>query len=354
MDADDPVLGHATAWTNTLSERCDEVTVITMTAGRIAVEDNVTVHSLRKERGYSEPRRLLRFYRLLFRILRERQIDACFAHMAPLFTVLFAPIARRRGIPILLWYAHTSVSPTLRLAHALADRCVTSTPAGFRLKSDKLFSLGQGVDVERFHPPAENGPLYDRTVISVGRITRVKRIEEMLEALAVVRREHGIDLELRLTGAPATPEDKGYEASLKALAEDLELNGVVRFEGPVPFHQVPAAYHDGALFLNLSETGSLDKAILESMASGCIPISRNAAFQAVARDNDLDFLVPENGPASVAERITSLLKRPVTERQSLVGRLREIVVAEHSLDQLGDAVMEQLRTLTEPPRIGHG
>ncbi len=119
MDADDPVLGHTTAWVNALSRHCDEVTVITMTAGRIAVEGNVTVHSLRKERGYSEPRRLLRFYQLLFRVLRERRTDACFAHMAPLFATLFAPVAARLsdaspGCPVgLSCFEMRSVSPSI-------------------------------------------------------------------------------------------------------------------------------------------------------------------------------------------------------------------------------------------------
>jgi glycosyltransferase involved in cell wall biosynthesis len=348
MDADNPVLGHATAWTNALSERCDEVTVITMTAGRIAVEENVTVHSLRKERGYSEPRRLLRFYRLVSRVLRERRIDACFAHMAPLFTVLFAPVARLRGIPILLWYAHGSVTPTLRLAHAVADRCVTSTPAGFQIRSDKLFMLGQGVDVERFHPPAENGPLYDRTVISVGRITRVKRIEEMIDAAAIVRREHGLDLQVRLFGAPHTADDQRYEAELKQRAHGLDLNGFVSFEGPVPFHAVPTAYHRGGIFLNLSETGSIDKAILESMASGCIPVSRNSSFEAIARGNDLDWLVPGEGADRVAGRIVGVLARPRGERAALGSRLRNIVAEQHSLDRLSDSIMDHLGQLAAP------
>jgi hypothetical protein len=118
MDADDSTLGHTTAWTNALARRCDHVSVITMTAGRLAVDPNVEVRSLGKERGASEPCRLRRFYGLVRSALRARRIDACFAHMAPLFTVLFAPVARRAGVPILLWYAHTSVTPVLRLAHA--------------------------------------------------------------------------------------------------------------------------------------------------------------------------------------------------------------------------------------------
>lgn len=350
MDADDPVLGHTTAWTNALSRRCEQVAVITMRAGRIAVEENVTVYSLGKERGWSEPRRLVRFYRLIHRVLRERRVDACFAHMAPLFTVLFAPVARPARIPILLWYAHKSVTPTLHLAHAAASRCITSTPTGFRLRSDKLFVLGQGVDVERFGPPTENGPMYDRTMVSVGRITPVKRIEEMLDALAIVRREHGLELRLRLFGAPYSADDRRYASELERHAQQLGLNGLVTFEGPVPFHSVPEAYHSGGVFLNLSETGSIDKAILESMASGCIPVSRNSSFESIARDNDLDWLVPEGGAERVAERIVDVLERPRGDRAQVAARLRQIVAEQHSLEHLTDAIAAHLEDLARGRR----
>jgi glycosyltransferase involved in cell wall biosynthesis len=327
-----------------------------MVAGRLDTEPNVTVHSLGKERGWSEPRRLLRFYAILRSVLREHEIDACFAHMAPLFTVLFAPAAKRARIPILLWYAHTSVTPTLRLAHAVADRCMSSTPAGFRLRSDKLFIVGQGVDTDRFRPPAANGSLNDpdrdRTVVSVGRITPVKRIEEMIEALAILRRERGLDVRLRLFGGPLISEDRRYEASLRRLARDRGLNGLVRFEGPVPFGEVPAAYHRGGLFLNLSETGSIDKAILESMASGCIPVSRNTSFEAIARENELEWLVPDEGATGVAERIVQVLERPKPDRAEISHRLRRVVTEDHSLDRLADAILGHLRQLSRARSVG--
>jgi glycosyltransferase involved in cell wall biosynthesis len=346
MDADDSVHGHTTAWTNALARRCESVSVITMRAGRIEVEDNVSVHSLGKERGLSEPRRLRRFYGLVRSIMGARRIDACFAHMAPLFTVLFAPVAKRSGIPVVLWYAHTSVTPTLRMAHALADRCLTSTPAGFRIPSKKLFVVGQGVDLEQFRPPTDNGPPYDRTVLTVGRITPVKRLEEMIDAIAILRGT-GMDLDLKLFGAPFATDDRRYESSLRQRATERELNGHVSFEGAMPFHEVQTAYHAGGLFLNLSETGSIDKAILESMASGCIPVSRNSSFREVAREHGLEWLVPGPGPREVAERIADVMRRPKDERAALAGRMREIVAADHSLDRLSYVSIGHLRELSE-------
>jgi glycosyltransferase involved in cell wall biosynthesis len=345
LDADDPVLGHTTDWTNALARRCEHVSVITMRAGRLAVEPNVTVHSLGKERGFSEPRRLARFYNLIGEVLRERRIDACFAHMAPLFAVLFTPLARVNRIPILLWYAHSRVSPTLRLAHALVDRCVSATADGFRLRSDKLFLVGHGVDVERFRPPGSEGPGYDTTAVSVGRIAPIKHIDEMINAIAIMRNAHGTAVCLRLFGEPATADDGRYDTRLRQLTHEKGLDRQISFEGSLPFDEVPAAYHCGALFLNLSETGAIDKAILEGMASGCIPISRNASYVAIARANGLGWLVPKPGAEAVADRIRGVLERAATERATITGQLRQIVVEEHSLDRLADSLIIHLEEL---------
>ena len=87
-DADDDVLGFTTDWVNALAASCERIFVITMSAGRIAVAENVQVYSIGKEQGYSEPRRATEFYRTLSRLLRNERIDACFAHMMPLFAVM--------------------------------------------------------------------------------------------------------------------------------------------------------------------------------------------------------------------------------------------------------------------------
>ena len=344
MDAAHSELGHATAWVNELARRSDHVSVITMFAGQLAVDDNVTVHSLGKELGRSEPERLVEFYRLVRRVVREQRIDACFAHMAPLFTVLFAPVARRHGIPVLLWYAHPTVTPTLRVAHALADRCVTASRESFPLPSDKLYVVGHGIDTQRFTPPADVDGSYEHTALAVGRITPRKHLDEIVEAVAILERERDQMLRLELIGGPSTAADHEYVARLRRSVTALRVEHLVRFRGPIPFSDIPSCYHRGMLSLNASDT-ALDKAILESMASGCIPVSRNPAFQALASVHGLDWLVPAPGPQGLADCIRRALQRGRDERDSLVAELRRIVVDEHSLSTLSDRLVAHLGEL---------
>jgi glycosyltransferase involved in cell wall biosynthesis len=345
MDVSHTSLGFTTHWTNALARRSGHVSVITMTAGELALEPNVTVHSLGKERGFSEPRRLAEFYRLVYKVLRERRIDVCFAHMAPLFAALFAPVAKARRIPILLWYAHGSRSRTMRVAHALADRAVTSTPASFNIPSDKLFVIGQGIDVNVFRPPEETPPHYETTAITIGRVSRSKGIDEMLAALARVREEHGLDLRLEVTGEPLTDEDRRYAEALLHSAESLRIADAVTFAGRAPYAEVASRYQRGSLFLNLSETRSMDKAILESMASGCVPISRNESFRQLAEEHGLQSLVPGAGPEALASSMVRALGLSPIERDRLVRRLRGIVEQEHRLDSLIEKLMGHLGEL---------
>ena len=111
--------------------------------------DNVYVYSVGKEKGYSEPRRAIEFYRYLTRILANHRINACFARMMPLFAVMGAPLLKAKGIPIILWYAHGHVSRMLRMAEKVVDKIVTSSPQGCRLQSSKVLVIGQGIDTQR-------------------------------------------------------------------------------------------------------------------------------------------------------------------------------------------------------------
>jgi glycosyltransferase involved in cell wall biosynthesis len=319
--------------------------VITMYAGRLDVPANVFVYSLGKEHGRSRVRKVVAFYRLVLTIIRREQLDVSFAHMTPLLAALFFPIAKIRKIPILLWYAHKSVPVTLRIAHPLVDRCLASTPEGFRLQSRKVFFVGQGINTATFTPPAKIPPGYESTWLSVGRIAPIKQVHEMIAAVALVR-DSGIDVQLVLAGGELTARDRAYRRSLRQLCCELGLDGAIHFQGAVSFRDIPNWYRRAGFFLSLSESGSLDKTILESMASGCIPVSRNEAFQDLALRHGLGELVPGPGPQGAAECMAALVNDTDAERRRhLRRRLRAIVVAEHGLDSLADQVVDHLREI---------
>ncbi len=350
-DADDDVLGFTTDWVNGLAARCERVFVITMSAGRIAVADNVQVYSVGKERGYSEPRRAVEFYRLLARLLRTERIDACFAHMMPLFAVMGWPLLRLRGIPIVLWYTHAHVSWMLRVATPLVDRVVTASRGGFNLPTDKLRIIGHGIDVERFRPePEARIGTTAFVLLTVGRIAPIKRLEILIQSLSRLpeRLPDGRTVIVRFVGNPLSPRDHSYAAKLRKLACELGVAERVEFCPATPFTFVDRTYRETDLFVNSSNHDGIDKTVLEAMSSGLPIVTTIATFAEIFDHGQIKLChAPRGNATALADRLIVLLNMPETERLLLGLALRETVCRGHSLAALCGRLMAQFSELTE-------
>lgn len=338
-DADDAVLGFTSDWLNALAARCEAVDVITMQAGRLAVAPNIRVYSLGKERGFSEPRRAWVFYRTLTGLLQHQRYDAAFAHMSELFAVMGAPLLKLAGVPLTLWYAHKSTPPLLKLAEKWVDHVVSASAESFRLPSRKLHIIGHGVDTERFTPPLNltpQPPLQGErgsgfTLVSAGRIAPVKRLETIIAALDTLR---DTDVRLRIVGAAAAP-DAEYAARLREQAADLP----VEFVGAVTHAEMAQVYQQADALVNMSQTGSIDKAVLEAMACGLPVITANEAFQGMLAPWAETLLVPPESPEALPVRVRRLLALSADERREMGMALRQIVVEGHSLNGLIEGLM---------------
>lgn len=330
-DADDPALGFTTDWLNALAARCEAVDVITMQAGRLAVARNVRVYSLGKERGASEPRRAWVFYRTLAGLLRRQRYDAAFAHMSELFAVMGAPLLRLAGVPLTLWYAHKATPPLLRLAEKWVDHVVSASPESFRLPSRKLRIIGHGVDTERFQPSPRAAQENTFTLVSAGRIAPVKRLETIIAALDTLR---DLDARLRIVGAAAA-QDAVYAARLRQQAAGLP----VEFVGAVPHAEMARVYQQADALINMSQTGSIDKAVLEAMACGLPVITANEAFQGMLAPWAETLLVPPESPEALPARVRRLAALSPDERRAMGAALRQIVVEGHSLSGLVEQLM---------------
>src|SRR5437870_12043767 len=104
---------------------------------------------------YSEARPAFEFYLHLFRILRLGRVDGCFSHMMPEFSALGGLVLRARGIPLVTWYAHPSLTLPVTLAHFFSNRIVTSLPSAYPYRRDKVSVIGQWMDTSLFAPRSE-------------------------------------------------------------------------------------------------------------------------------------------------------------------------------------------------------
>ncbi len=251
--------------------------------------------------------------RLGWHILVEvPRCDTVFCHMAPIFVILAAPWAKLWGKKVIFWYAHKSVTSKLRLATWLADRIVTSTSEGFRLVSSKVEIVGQGIDMQKFRPGNEKPKPF--SLLTIGRIAPVKNLEVIINAVNEIP-----EATLTIIGEPALPQDVAYLTDLKKLANDR-----VHFLGKISHRELPARYQAHHIFINVSRTGSLDKTIVEAMASGCTVISSNDAARAFLPG---DLVVSGGDAKELAQTIRTVATKSYPE-------LREYAIQHHSLQSL--------------------
>src|SRR5882724_2899416 len=335
-DLDDPILGFTTRWVQALAERVECVHIITMRAGRVEVPGNVRVYSVGKEKGYSEPRRAELFYRHLFRILGEERIDVCFSHMMPIFTLLAAPVLKRKGIPIVTWYAHPSLTWTLKLAHHLSNCMVTSLATAYPYKHDKLIVVGQGIDTELFTPdpqvPPDNPPL----ILCVGRLSPVKDHPTLLSAAALVRERLGNPFRVVIVGEPAGPQDEPYVRSLHQQVKELALEGIVLFQPAVPMASLPSWYRRCTVHVNLTPIGFGDKVVWEAMACGRPCLVANEGFRETLGIWGDHLIFRYGGPLALAERLEWILLSRKREKDQIGAYLQNQVLRLHGLERLAN------------------
>jgi glycosyltransferase involved in cell wall biosynthesis len=340
VDEKHVTLAFGLRWIEELACRFDHVDVVTMHKGQYHLPANVKVWSVGRERGYSELRRFFRFYFIVWRILRQRQIDVVFTHMIHVFVILFWPLGKIFGIRNVLWYAHGATPIGLRLAHMAADRVVSSTPEGFRLRSKKVKFLGQGVDTALFGSGRRTNASVFR-VLSVGRIAPVKGLEILLDVMNYWHTPDGRPWELQIVGAATSESERAYEAEMIHKAELLQKIGRVVLSGRLNPAEIAELLKQADVFINLSRTGSLDKAIVEALATGCPVISCNEAFRALAEEGGCNNFSISCNAGELASALTRVACMSSLERADLERRLRDLVVKNHSLDGL----IERLHTV---------
>lgn len=338
IDKKDPVLGFFHLWLEELARQSDSVVALCLYLGEHHLPSNVKIFSLGKEEGISRLKYLYRFYKVIW---REREAyDQVLVHMNQIYVILGAPLWRLLRKKIGLWYAHGSVSFSLRLAEKLTHLVLTSTPSGFRLPSRKVTVVGQGIDTEQFKPDFQGGKEGDFTLISVGRLSPVKGLEKIVKAVKILK-DRAVVVKLVLIGGADTEDQTKYFSRLQKMVKDEGLENQVRFLGSLPNDEIIFHLRKAEVFVNMSGTGSLDKAILEAMACGLPIITSNEAIRSVLPPGYLKGAYLENSDseslARETERIRSL---SLEERRRRGEEMRKIVESQHNLKGLVSKIIE--------------
>lgn len=330
VDQRDPVLGFFHRWLVEFAKHCESVLVICLREGQHQLPGNVKVLSLGKETGKSRIKHLRRF---IYYIVRNLSIyDAVFVHMNPEYVLMgrwLWKIMRKRTV---LWYTHKSTTLKLRLASRMVNVICTASPESFRLKRRNVVVTGHGIDTEIFAAPRAK-PVDFMRIVTVGRISKSKGVHTMLEAASLLPR-NGVPYRFTIVGGPVTRADERYYDELLQQIDTLHLQEFVGFAGPKDGTEIPAILARSDVFLHASDTGSLDKAMLEAMAARCVVLSSNDSAEVVLNAGHDALFVHHSDAGSFALALQRIYEMGESNRAEIGERLRREVTEHHSLTTL--------------------
>ncbi len=348
IDKNDDVLGFFHRWVLEFAKYCEKVTVICLQKGEYDLPKNVKVLSLGKEKNFKvnsiinsrvnyRVKYVFNFYKYIFK--ERKNYDAVFVHMNPEYVVLGGIFWRLMGKKVGIWYAHGYVSLFLKTSLIFSDFIFTSSKKGCRLNSDKVKVVRQGIDVDYFKPLQKeiNNKIF--TITTIGRISPIKDYETLIEAAYILKKE-GFDFKIIIIGGADTFDQKKYFDKLNNLVIEKNLGDVIYFNGPVANKDILNYLHNTNLFVNMSRTGSLDKAVLEAMACGIPIITSNEAFYEEI-DKFKQYLLFKEGDSFVlAKKIKSIYCLKKEELSKISHYVCKLVKQRHSLGNFISSIME--------------
>ena len=257
VDKNDPILGFFHSWILEFAQKIDSVTVICLEEGQYDLPSNVKVLSLGKEKGRSKLKYIFNFYKYIWQ--ERKDYDTVFVHMNPIYIILGGLWWKLRQKKIFLWYTHK------------ADQIFTASNESLRLVTNKKMVTGHGIDIALFKPHPEVSK--ENIFLTVGRISEVKNNIKMLSLLKLAP-----NFKLQIIGLPITESDKIYYQLLIQKIKEEELTSRVEFIDHCPQGKLLSFYQRAKVFINFSDTGSLDKAVLEALAMNVPVLTTNEAF----------------------------------------------------------------------------
>jgi glycosyltransferase involved in cell wall biosynthesis len=178
--------------------------------------------------------------------------------------------------------------------------------------ASKIVVIRNGVDTARFEVPDEGDRIRGelglapgtRMVTVVSRLTRLKGLENFLEAAAMLKPRYP-DVRMLIVGETA-PGQGGYLTELNALAERLGVGDRVIFTGLRS--DVPALLGSASVAVMPSLNEALSNVLLESMAAGAPVVATRVGGTPEALVDGVNGLLVEPGDSrEIADAVGRLL-----------------------------------------------
>lgn len=340
IDKDDSVLGFFHGWLLEFAKNFESLIVICLYSGEYDLPSNIKVLSLGKEYGESRFKYLVRFF---YYIISERDnYDNVFVHMNHVYVNLGGLLWKLMRKKICLWYNHKMGSFDLNLALMVADKIFYTSPFSYvaSKKLDKSAMMSAGIDTNIFN--YKNKRVGNKSILYLGRISPVKNIDLLIKAGKILTLE-GYDFKISIYGRPVNRDsDIAYNNEIRRQAISMVSEKKIEFFDEVSNYKTPIIFNNHGIFVNMTNSGSLDKAVLEAMACGCLVIVSNKSFKGVLPEQ---LIFEEGSVESLVESLKYAFMLDKAIRDEIILQEIAYVKRTHSLNALALSIKEAYELL---------
>ena len=339
VDKNDPTLGFFHDWIIELSKKAESVSVVCLKKGSMDLPSNVTLYSLgksnaeqtRNRRGTMRIKYILNLYKYLSKL--SGSYDKVFVHMNQEYVLLAGLYWKMKKIPVYTWRNHPNGGILTNIAVLLSTKVFSTSKASFVARFKKAVIMPVGIDVKIFKPL--DGVIRKKhSVCMVGRISPIKHIELGLMALKKLI-DSGVQVSLDILG-PIAERDQSYANVLRDYVNKNNLASFVNFLSPVASSKLAEIYSSYEICLNLTESGSFDKTIVEASACGAIPLVSNISLWHLLPE----VCITNDSLEAVALSLEKLLN--VHEQMEIQEKLKSFVESQ-SLDNLMEKLFLEMK-----------
>jgi glycosyltransferase involved in cell wall biosynthesis len=212
-------------------------------------------------------------------------------------------LTKRRFLPVYRWVLRYGISSAIAVSEDLRRYLIDT----FSLPPERVATIPNGIDFERFRVPVDTAPLRgelgiregEQIIGSVGRLTEQKGMEYLLRALALLAARRG-DVRLIIVG------DGERRGDLELLAGRLRLGERVIFTGIRK--DIPALMRLFDVFALSSLWEGQPITILEAMAAGKAIVATAVGGSAeILGHGEFGALVPPRDERALAAAIGEML-----------------------------------------------
>jgi D-inositol-3-phosphate glycosyltransferase len=179
-----------------------------------------------------------------------------------------------------------------------------------------------GVNLELFQPIDRRlsrdrlGFADEKIILFVGRIEPLKGIEQLLRAMPYLAKEH----QSKLVIIGGDKDSQQEIERLKGLSRSLHIQNSITFSGMVKPEQLPYYYSAADVCVIPSYYESFGLVALESLACGTPVVATDVGdLSNIIREGEAGYVIKENDPRILADKIKLVLSRPVSNRETTIG-----------------------------------